>query len=177
MTAKGPILWQIATDYTFLSLISVGGILPLVPEIHRQVVTVDGWMTDQRFVDLFAIAQAAPGPGLLFLTLIGWDVAGLAGAVIATVAITAPSCLIAFFASRLWHRFRFARWRIIVQNGVVPVTVGLLGATAYIIATAVGHSVVALLVTAMTGVAAYFSRFHPIVFLIAGGALGYAGFV
>jgi chromate transporter len=177
MSETKSVLWQIAANYTFLSLVSIGGILPLIPEIHRQTVSVQGWMTDQRFIDLFAIAQAAPGPGLLFVTLIGWDVAGLPGAAIATISITAPSCTIAFFASRLWHRFRFARWRIIVQNGLVPVTIGLMGASAYIITTAVGDNAVAFALTVTTAVATFLTGVHPVVFLIIGAALGYAGLV
>ena len=170
-------LWVLAIGFGLLSLIAVGGINPVLPEIHRQVVEVRGWMTTERFTDLFAIAQGAPGPNILVVTLIGWDAAGLAGALVATLAMCAPSCALAFLVGGLWHRFRNARWRIAVQAGLVPVTVGLIAASAWLIARVADTTVTAFAITVVTAACVFTTRLHPVVFLAAGAALGAAGFV
>src|SRR5258706_13600256 len=64
-------------DFSLLSLIAVGGAITVIPEMHRSVVEVHGWMSGAQFADLFALAQAAPGPNILVVSLIGWKVAGL----------------------------------------------------------------------------------------------------
>jgi chromate transporter len=170
-------LWALAGIFALLSVMAIGGINPIIPEIHRQVVDLHGWMTTERFTDLFAIAQASPGPNMLVVTLVGWDVAGLAGAAIATLAICGPSCLLAYAVARLWDRFRAARWRIAIQAGLIPVTIGLVAASAYVIARAVDTSLVAFAITIVTAVGLFFTRVHPILFLAAGAALGVAGLV
>jgi chromate transporter len=170
-------VWIIAVNFALLSLIAVGGVTPILPELHRQVVGVHGWMTSDRFTDLFAIAQGAPGPNLLVITLIGWDVAGLAGALTATVAICGPSGLLAYFVSQLWERFRAARWRIAIQAGLVPVTVGLVAAGAYVLARAADTNLPAAAITIATAGAVLFARIHPLVCLSVAAALGLAGLV
>jgi chromate transporter len=170
-------LWVLAALFALLSVMAIGGINPIIPEIHRQVVDVHGWMTTQRFTDLFAIAQASPGPNMLVITLIGWDVAGLFGAAVATLAICAPSCILAYAVARLWDRFRAKRWRIAIQAGLIPVTVGLVAASSYVIARAVDISFMAFAITLVTAVGLFFTRIHPILFLAAGAALGVAGLV
>ena len=170
-------VWVIAVNFAILSLIAVGGINPILPELHRQVVDVYGWMSSARFTDLFAIAQGAPGPNILVVTLIGWDVAGLSGAMAATLAICGPSSVLAFFVSQLWDRFRAARWRLALQAGLVPVTIGLVAAGAYVVARAADTSAAAFLITAGTAVALYWTPLHPLWFLAAGAALGVVGLI
>lgn len=91
-------LRALATTFAALSLVSIGGPTATLPEIHRQVVSVLGWMDDQTFAHLFAISQIAPGPNILVVSLIGWQVAGFAGLMVATLASLAPSSLLAFGA-------------------------------------------------------------------------------
>jgi chromate transporter len=160
-----------------LSLVAVGGVNTIVPELHRQTVELNGSLTAQQFADLFAIAQAAPGPNVLFVTLIGWQLAGLYGAVLATAALTVPTCTIAYLVTRVWDRFREARWRIATQAGLVPVTIGFIAASAYLIARAADISIVALAITAATAGIAYWSRINPLWALAAAAAIGFAGWV
>jgi chromate transporter len=89
-------LAQLAMDFSVLSLIAVGGAITVLPEMHRSVVEVHGWMSGAQFAELFALAQAAPGPNILVVSLIGWKVAGMAGAVVATAAVCGPSCVLTF---------------------------------------------------------------------------------
>ncbi len=170
-------LAQLAMDFSALSLIAVGGAITVLPEMHRSVVEVHGWMSGAQFADLFALAQAAPGPNILVVSLIGWKVAGLAGAVVATAAVCAPSCVLTFAVSRIWQRFRGARWRAAVEDGLVPVTVGLMLAGGYLITLAADHSWSSFAVTAVTAAVVLATRIHPLWLLGAAGLLGLAGWV
>ena len=170
-------LWTLATTFALLSFIAIGGGNAILPEMHRQAVDVHHWMTSGRFTDLFAIAQASPGPNILIVTLIGWDVAGLAGALVATLAMIGPTSVLAYFVGRVWHRFREARWRIAIQNGLTPVTIGLVAASAYVLSRAADTGVVAVALTLVTAAALTLTRLHPFVFLAAGAALGAAGLI
>ena len=170
-------LAQLAIDFSLLSLITVGGVITVLPEMHRNVVEVHKWMTDTEFAQLFALAQASPGPNILVVSLIGWKVAGLAGAVVATVAVCAPSSLLTYAVSRVWQRFRGARWREVVEDGLVPVTVGLMLGGGYLITLAADHSPLAFALTAATAGIVLATRIHPLWLLGAGGLLGLAGWV
>lgn len=175
MSDDDGVLWGLAVTFAVLSFFAVGGINTLLPEMHRQAVDVHSWMGSQRFADLFAIAQAAPGPNLIIVTLIGWEVARLPGAAVATLAMLVPTSILTYYVAQVWHRFRFAHWRIAVQNGLVPLTVGLVAGAAFVLAHAADTGPVAVLVTLGTAVAVYFTRIHPFLFLAVGAALGGAG--
>jgi chromate transporter len=171
-------IWVLAGNIALLSFLAIGGgIITILPELHRQVVDVHGWMTSQTFAEMFAMAQAAPGPNLLVVTFIGYYVGGIPGALLATVAVSAPTCTLAYAAGHVWNRFRQARWRIVFQAGIVPVSIGLVAASAYIIARQASTSVVAVAVTIVSAIVLTFTRLHPILVLAAGGALGLAGLI
>jgi chromate transporter len=171
------VLAQLAIDFSLLSLITVGGVITVLPEMHRNVVEVHGWMSGAEFAQLFALAQASPGPNILVVSLIGWKVAGFAGAVVATGAACAPSSLLTYAVSRIWQRFRGARWRAVVEDGLVPVTVGLMLAGGYLITLAADRSALAFVITASTAGIVLATRIHPLWLLAAGGLLGLAGWV
>jgi len=170
-------LAQLAMDFSILSLIAVGGAITVLPEMHRSVVEMHGWMSGAQFADLFALAQAAPGPNILVVSLIGWKVSGFAGAVVATAAVCGPSCVLAFAVSRIWQRFRGARWRAAVEDGLVPVTVGLMLAGGYLITLAADHSWPAFAVTAVTAAVALTTKIHPLWLFGAAGLFGLLGWV
>lgn len=177
MKAGSGELGNLAAHFALVSLFAIGGANVVVPEMHRQAVEVGQWMTDRQFADLFAIAQAAPGPNLIIVTLIGYHVAGLAGAAVATLAMCGPTCLVAYGVGRTWDRFRDAPWRIAVQSGLVPVSVGLVAATALILARAADHNPAALTLTLATAAVAYATRWNPLWMLGLGALLGLAGVV
>jgi chromate transporter len=170
-------LAQLALDFSLLSLITVGGVITVLPEMHRNVVEVHGWMSGAEFAQLFALAQASPGPNILVVSLIGWKVAGLAGAVVATTAVCAPSSILTYAVSKVWQRFQGARWRAVVEDGLVPVTVGLMLAGGYLITLAADHSVLAFVISAATAGIVLTTRIQPLWLLAAGGLLGLAGWV
>ena len=103
------LLIQIARVFALLSLVSIGGANAVLPEIRRQIVDVQGWMNDAAFANLFAISNAAPGPNIILVSLIGWQLAGLAGLLVATLAIMIPSCSLAFFVGRAVNRWSETR--------------------------------------------------------------------
>jgi len=170
-------LVALAVQFAILSLFAVGGAMAVIPEMHRQAVDVAHWMTDRQFADLFAIAQAAPGPNIIIVTLIGFQAAGLAGALVATLAMCGPTCVLTFYVSRIFDRFKDAEWRIVTQAGLVPVSVGLFAAGVFVIARAADHTLVAAAITLATAAVAYFMRVNPLWMFAAAGALGYLGFV
>ncbi len=160
-----------------LSLVAIGGASAILPELQRQVVGVHHWMAATEFGALFAIGQAAPGPNVLVFTLVGFRVAGLAGAAAATLGVLLPSSVLAWFVEGAWHRFRERPWRRVVQAGLVPVTVGLVMAASVLLAVATTVSVVAGLLTVAVAAATLRTRLHPLWLLAAGAVLGALGLV
>ena len=163
-------LGNLAAIFAQLSVLAIGGVAPVLPELQRQVTDVHHYMDRPTFAALFALAQAAPGPNMMVSTLIGLHVAGLAGALVATGALIGPSSLLTFVTARLWHRFRERSWRRIVQTGLVPVTVGLVAASAALLFAATTHSIVTAAITGFTAIVIVTTRWHPL-WLLGGGAL------
>lgn len=165
-------LIALAAIFTQLSLLAFGGGNTILPEMQRQVVEVHHWMSAADFGALFALAQAAPGPNMMVVPLVGWHVAGAAGLVVSSVAKFGPSSLITSLAVRVWDRFRDRPWRRTVQAGLLPVTVGLVAASAWLMAHASDHDAMAWGITLGCAVMAARTRVHPLWLLGAGAALG-----
>ncbi len=152
-----------------LSLLSFGGIATILPEMQRQVVEVHGWMPAATFAALFALAQAAPGPNMLVVALIGWRVAGLAGALTATAALVLPPVLLTYAVAQAWERFRDRPWRRAIQAGLVPLTAGLVMAAAGTLCLTTAIDARAIATTVVTAAVLMTTRLHPL-WLLAGGA-------
>src|ERR1700732_2751727 len=121
-------IWTLAWTFGLMSLFAVGGANSAVPEMHRVAVDVQHWMTDKQFADVYAISQLSPGPNVLIVTLIGYSVAGIAGALVATLSMCVPTAMLAYYVSRLLKRSSNARWPALIQAALVPLSLGLLGA-------------------------------------------------
>jgi len=169
-------LVTLALIFAQLSVIAFGGGNTTLPEMHRQVVDVHHWMTGADFAALYALAQAAPGPNMMVAPLIGWQVAGLAGMLVTTVAIFGPSSVLTIIALRLWRRFRDKPWRAAVQAGLVPISVGLVAASATVIARTVDHDWIFVAITAASTAVLLRFRVHPLWMLAMGAAVGWTGF-
>ena len=168
-------LVDLAAVYAQLSLLAFGGANAVIPEIHRQSVAVHHWMTDKDFAALFAIAQSAPGPNFLISTLVGWKAAGIPGALIATAAMCAPSCLLTFSVVKAWDRYRDHPWRAAIGAGIAPVTVGLVFSSAYVLVRAADSSWRLALLTTASAAVVYFTKLNPLWCLAAAAALGLTG--
>src|SRR5580704_2147162 len=170
MTSEIGTLLTLAGYFALLSLFAIGGANAALPEMHRLAVDVMHWMSDREFADMFAIAQVTPGPNVIVVTLIGYHVAGLLGALVATLAMCGPTCVFAFFISRAWDRFKDAPWRVAIQAALVPVSIGLIGASAAVVVSATAQSWVAVAVTVVAAVVTYTVRVNPL-WIFAGAAL------
>jgi chromate transporter len=109
--------------------------------------------------------------------LIGYHVAGFAGAGVAITAMCGPTCTLAFFVARTWDRFKGARWRMAIQAGMVPLSIGLIAASAFVLAHAADRNVYAALITAATAAVAFFTRINPLWVFLAAGVLGLSGWL
>ncbi|MDK2770251.1 MAG: chromate transporter [Sphingomonas sp.] len=165
---------QIALIFLQLSFVAFGGGNTILPEIQRQVVSTHHWMTSEEFSALFALAQAAPGPNLMIVPLVGWKVAGLPGLLCASIAMIGPSSILTAFVMRTWDRFRDQPWRRTVQLGIAPVTAGLVMASAMVIARTSTPGIGLAAIAIGSACILTLTRIHPLFVLGAGAALGIA---
>lgn len=171
------ILWTLVFLFAPLSLLSVGGAASVLAPIHNQTVNVHHWLTQLQFVELFAISRAAPGPGAMLVTLIGWKVAGWMGALVATLAMLIPCSIILFFMAKVWNRYRGTAFHAALERGLAPVGTGLILAGAIAIMRASGTGWVGFAIAALsTGVLSWRSV-HPLIMLAAGGVVSTAALV
>jgi len=159
--------------FGLLSLLAVGGVSSIMPEMQRIVVESRGWVNAAEFTQLFAISQAAPGPNVLICSLIGWKLAGISGALVALAGICGPAALLAWWIGGVWERFRDAPWRILVQRALQPVSIGFVIAGGYVIATPEGLDWRNALIAAACAATLYATRVSPLRILAAGGAAGW----
>lgn len=158
--------------FMMLSLISVGGLPSVMPEMQRYVVDVKGWITPADFIQLFAVGQAAPGPNILIASLVGWKVAGLGGALLALAAMCGPAAVLAWWVADLWERFKDAPWRIAFQRAIAPVVIGLIMSGGYVLATPGEPDWRLWLIAAASAATTLASKVNPLWLLALGGALG-----
>jgi len=163
--------------FGLMSLFAVGGANSAIPEMHRIAVDVHHWMTDKQFADVFAISQLSPGPNVLIVTLIGYSVAGILGALAATLAMCGPTAVLAYYVSHLLARSSGSRWPAMIQAALVPLSIGLMGASALILALTSDSNWIAALITVAAATMAFATRLNPFWMLAAGGILGFAGVV
>ncbi len=168
-----PILLEIALYFILLSLVSVGGIPSVMPEMQRIVVDVKGWMDPATFTQMFAVAQAAPGPNVLVAALIGWKTAGIAAGLVALAAICGPAAALSYWVGGYWDRMREAPWRKVFQRMLIPVTVGFIAAGGYVLATPLGLDWRSLLISGVCAATLFLTKVNPLWLLAGGGLLGY----
>ena len=176
------------THFASLSLLAVGGAITTAPDMHRYLVGDKLWLTDAQFTSSIAIAQAAPGPNVLFVALMGWNVgmnAGGYGYALLGVAVTMtgtvlPSSTLTFLATRWGHRNRDLRVVRAFKQGMSPIVIALLIATGWILATSHGSSMDhwhLWLVTAVVALLVWRTKIHLLWLLGAGAVLGGMGWV
>jgi chromate transporter len=155
-----------------LSLLSFGGSNAVIADVAHQSVAIQHWTSEREFADLFALSRAAPGPGSMLAALIGWKLAGLAGALMATVSFYGPAALVVFLAAKLWGRWRGSAWHQAVERGMAPIAAGLFlsGGVAVLRVAPAG---LAAWIAAGAAAAAllYWPKLHPLPLLAAGGML------
>jgi chromate transporter len=119
----------------------------------------------------------SPGPNVLIVTLIGYSVADVAGALVATISMCVPTAVLAYCVSRLLTRSSHSRWPAIIQAALVPLSIGLMGASGLILALTSDRTWTAALVTAVAAILAATTRLNPFWLLLGGGCAGFAGLI
>jgi chromate transporter len=162
--------------FLLLSLLAIGGAITVVPDMHRVMVDQMGLLSDAQFSASIAIAQASPGPNVLFVAVMGYQVAGLPGAAVTLLGIMLPSTTLALVAARWSHARR--DWRPVraFKAGMAPIVIGLLFAAGWILTTESSGWRPALL-TLATAVLVWRTRVHLLVLVAAGAILGAAGWL
>lgn len=164
------LLFQLMVVFVPLSMMSVGGGQAVVADIHRQVVGDLGWMTDGQFVDLFAVSRMAPGPGSLIAALVGWRVSGWSGALVASLAFFGPSAGLFFVLARFWTVRPRSRLMAAVEEGLAPISSGLVLATTFVLLSSAEGGVLAWIVALLSTVALVAGVAGPFVLLGCGAA-------
>lgn len=175
-------------QYLLLSLLSVGGAISTAPEMHRYLVEEHRWISEAQFNASISIAQAAPGPNILFVALMGWHVGinhgnmltGLLGLLVTMTGILLPSTTLTYFASRWGHRNRSLRSVRAFKQGMAPLVIALMLGTGWLIASAHGRLTEdwpLWLLTAVTALLVWRTRIHLLWLLGAGALLGWFGLV
>lgn len=174
--------------FLLLSLLSIGGAISTAPDMHRYLVDRQHWLTDPQFNASVAIAQAAPGPNVLFVALMGWHVGlnaggpltGLLGVLVTMLGILLPSTTLTYLAASWGHRNRELRWVRAFKQGMAPVVIALLIATGWILASANVTSLKdwpLIVLTGVTALVVWRTRLHLLWLLGAGAVLGWFSWV
>ncbi|HEX5373038.1 MAG TPA: chromate transporter [Aquabacterium sp.] len=168
--------WALFGHFLALSLMSIGGAITLVPDMHRRLVVDGHLLSEGDFTAAIALAQAAPGPNVLFVALMGWYSGGLVGSVVSMLGIMIPSTTLALVVSRWVASRREALGVQAFQSGMAPVTVGLLLATGWILSPSIEHPR-ALLLSAVVAVLVWRTKISLIWLVAAGALLGALGWL
>jgi len=177
---EGSTLWLLTTHLAILSFAAVGGgVIMLAPDIHRYVVDVNHWITSEQFSAAYAIAQAAPGPNMLFVTLVGWQTAGWLGAVCATSAVIVPPALLTFVTTRVSSRKSGAvgPFGRAVRNGLAPLSVGLLAAGAWVLFVTGANGWREGIAVGVTLVFVLRTKINPLWLIVVGALAGIGGLI
>jgi chromate transporter len=163
--------------FAVLSLLAIGGAVTTVPDMHRYVVGQRGWLDDATFSGSVALAQAAPGPNVLFVAVIGFNVGGFAGVATTLVGALLPSTLLTLAAARWSDGRRDQRGVRAFTEGMAPVTIGLLLATSWILTEPTRTSPVGWLLFGATAVWMVRTKWSPLWPIAAGAVAGALGWV
>ncbi|MBC7919319.1 MAG: chromate transporter [Rhodoferax sp.] len=188
--------FSLFTHFMSLSLLAIGGAITTAPDMHRYLVNEQHWLTDSQFTSSIALAQAAPGPNVLFIALMGWNIGvnaaggmgagwmaaayGLLGVCIAMTGIMLPSTTLTFAATRWAHQNRELRAVRAFKQGMAPIVIALLSATGWILASSHGNPVEnwrLWLLTIVATLVVWRTKVHILALIGTGAALGWLGWV
>jgi chromate transporter len=173
-----PVVLDLLLHFASLSMLAIGGAMVMTPEMHRYLVDERGWLSAGTFNDAIAIAQAAPGPNILFVMLLGWQVAGTAGAVAAIVGTMLPSSVATFLAWRWKLAREDATIVAAIRLGLSPIAIGLTASAGFVIAGgAASHDPALWGVSAAAAVVTVVTRLNLLWLVGAGALLGILGVV
>jgi chromate transporter len=165
---------QLCSVFGITSLLAFGGGNAVIPQFELLTVSVHHWLTAQQFTDSFAIAQAAPGPSTLIVSLLGFRAGGVWGALIATAAMVIPTGIIVWGVAKLWDRGHGEKvWRHALQDGMAPIAVGLILAGGVVVAQHAESNWVQLAMTVVATGILCASKTNPLIVAVSCGVVGY----
>jgi chromate transporter len=167
-------LWHLVLVFGRLSLLAVGGGLPILPEMRHLTVDQYQWLSNEQFRDTYSLGQVTPGPGMLMSVAIGYKAAGIAGAAVAGLAMFLPSSLLTLLVGHHWDRFAGSPWRVSIQRGLGPVVIGLMAAGAFALAQTAIFGLVTAAIAAVAVLILLRTRISPALLVLAGGLVGIA---
>ncbi len=165
-------LWSLFLHFLSLSVFATGGAMALASDMHRYVVDQHGLLNHTQFVNSIALAQAAPGPNLLFVTVMGWQIAGLTGALATTLGLALPALIFPFAVSRLGRLKQFARTLSALQRGLGPVAIGLMAATCWLLVRGAPGQWQGMAMVAVSVLLLATTRIPPVALIVLAGVAG-----
>ena len=168
-------LSALGVHFALLSLMAIGGISSILPDMQRYVVEAHHWLSAKQFADAYALGQAAPGPNMMFVTLLGWQLAGWAGAIVATLAIIFPPIVLTLGVTRLNARNPDVPLGRAIRGGLGPIAIGFTLASGWILARSSDHSWPAAALTLLTIALVMRTRLNPMWLILAGAIAGMTG--
>lgn len=165
-------LFALCLHFLSLSVFSTGGAIALASDMHRYVVDEQGYIHHTDFVNSIALGQAAPGPNVLFVTVMGWQIAGLPGALATTVGLALPALVFPMLVSRAGRFAHFDRLLKALQRGLGPVALGLMAATCFLLLRSAPGSWKGPAIIAATLLLLSLTRLPPVLLILAAGVVG-----
>ncbi|MBJ7391418.1 MAG: chromate transporter [Chthoniobacterales bacterium] len=171
---------ELINVFALLSLLAVGGGTAVLPEMEHVTVERCHWVSDTQFAEIYSLGQLAPGPNMTCVSLIGYEVSGVAGLLAVLVAFFFPASLLCYFASKLWDSAEGSPWRDAVQRGMAPVVIGFMLAGCYTLGKTASYNpakdwdvnLFTLGIGAAVAVILNVTKINPALTILAGGAAG-----
>jgi len=165
-------LLALFAHYLSLSVFATGGAMALASDMHRYVVDEHAYITHTQFVNSIALAQAAPGPNILFVTVMGWQIAGLPGALATTLGLSLPALVFPVLVSRLGRMAQFERLLKALQRGLGPVAIGLMAATVLLLVRQAPGVWQGVAIIAVSTLLLATTRVPPVLLILVAGIVG-----
>ncbi|QWE27479.1 chromate transporter [Polynucleobacter sp. AP-Ainpum-60-G11] len=165
------LLIHLALTFALLSVLAVGGGTAVLPEM--QIILAHQFGIDHtQFVHIYSIGQLAPGPNMLMVLAIGYQIAGLIGAGIVLLSFFLPSSVLCFYVGRIWNRFGESPWRRSIQNALEPISIGLMSSGVFAVAKASVVSGITLMLALVTLYLILRTKINPVLVILGSGGLG-----
>lgn len=158
-----------------LWFVAVGGPSAILPDIHRYMVEANGLLTNREFAEMYTLAQAAPGPNVMYVTLLGWHLSGWSGALATTLPILIPATTLTLVVGHFNERYPDAPILRAIRRGLMPITIGLMASGATVLMRAVSEDWRGYGITLLTAVFALRLKCNPLWLIAGGAAIGLTG--
>lgn len=166
-------LLNLAWVFAMLSVVAIGGGSTILPEMKQLAVDHYHWVTAQQFKDVYSLGQVAPGPGMLYVSVIGYHAAGIPGALVATAAMFLPACILTYLAALAWDRFADNPWLKSIKAGLAPVTIGLMLSGTVSVGKLAINGAVTLIIGVVVTLLLLKTRLSPTLLVLLSGFVGW----